>query len=85
MSPAKKKNLPEQTGGNSDRPDFRSYANALKAHQKKNSEGGAPSAGHGSDSGNSVEVVEKEGFIQKIKVTCKCGELIEIDCGYDDS
>lgn len=29
-----------------------------------------------------VEVIEEEGVIVRLIVTCKCGERIEIDCQY---
>ncbi len=39
----------------------------------------APSAEHGE---KKIETVEVEGVIQKIIVTCGCGETIEVHCGY---
>lgn len=31
-----------------------------------------------------IETVDVDGVVQKIKVFCRCGEIIEIDCGYPD-
>jgi|GEM_PF-1673453 hypothetical protein len=31
-----------------------------------------------------VETVDVDGVVQKIRVFCCCGEIIEIDCGYPD-
>jgi hypothetical protein len=29
-----------------------------------------------------IETVEADGVIQKIVITCGCGEVIEVHCGY---
>jgi hypothetical protein len=40
---------------------------------------GGHNHGHGE---KKVETVEVDGVIQKIIVTCSCGERIEVHCGY---
>ncbi len=41
----------------------------------------AETCSHGVDV--EVEVVDKEGVIELIRVRCKCGEITEIRCSYD--
>jgi hypothetical protein len=85
MSQTDQKNLPqEKTVTTHGRASFHSYAEALKVSQKEKS--ASATAG---DSGNSahqhkVEAVEEDGVVNRIKVTCTCGEVIEIDCGYTE-
>jgi hypothetical protein len=38
-----------------------------------------PERGHGE---KQIETVEVDGVVQKIIVTCGCGERIEVHCGY---
>lgn len=36
------------------------------------------------EGGSTVQYVSEAGKVVKILVTCKCGQVTEIDCKYDD-
>jgi hypothetical protein len=85
MSELDKKNLPH------DRSlkvvtdaDFCSYQVALQAARKEKNAISAGGDGSSSEPRHELEVVKEEGLVKKIKVVCKCGEVIEIDCSYED-
>lgn len=56
---------------------------SIALNQKENNEngGGVTSDLHQT---MKVESVDVDGVVQKIRVFCRCGEIIEIDCGYPD-
>ncbi|MCH8473755.1 MAG: hypothetical protein LAT55_00825 [Opitutales bacterium] len=83
MSQSTGKNFPKEQSNLAKPSEFQPYATALKIQQGKNS---AKSGGPEEDSGKKkpkVQVVDEDGIVKKIRVTCSCGELIEIDCSYD--
>ncbi len=85
MNQADQKNLPQEkpvtTHG---RASFHSYAEALKVSQKEKSTSATAADSANSEHQHKVEAIEEEGVVKRIKVTCTCGEVIEIDCGYTE-
>jgi len=61
---------------------FMPYGQALASALKQNNSAIKCSADNDGGASSSVEVISDEGFISKILVTCKCGEVIEIECDY---
>jgi hypothetical protein len=82
MSQQSKEILPNQSGNGPDESGFRSYLSALKSYQAKKNSGDDANSEIECAAGVSVELVEQEGVVKKLKIFCKCGELIEIDCDY---
>lgn len=55
----------------------------LRSSRAKINSAGGGVGGSGSCSGKKVEAVEEDGVVKRIRVTCSCGEVTEIDCFYD--
>ena len=85
MSPANEKKLPQAAApAGANTPAFQSYSEALKRAHKENN--ASDQAGDDSTDGHNhnLELVKEDGVVKKIKLTCKCGEVIEIDCDYGE-
>lgn len=84
MSIASQKNLPKKEPGRPQSSEFLPYTAGLKTYQEKKSCSGEGAESNQCTSEPSVEIVKKDGVVEKIVVTCKCGEIIEINCDYNE-
>jgi hypothetical protein len=64
--------------GNSQLPSLGQPAGAMSASAPV----GVSSAAKRAHGEKKIETVEVDGVVQKIIVTCSCGEKIEVHCGY---
>lgn len=85
MSAPNQKNLPPKSpaanaGGKSAK--FVGYSAALRSGLKENVASASRGAAAGSSCAKSVEVVDKDGVVEKIVVRCSCGEVTEVLCQY---
>lgn len=55
---------------------------ALQQRNARNSPAEAAAESHPDHAAVNVQTIDKDGIVQKIIVTCRCGEVIEIDCDY---
>lgn len=63
---------------------FVPFINAISSNQKEESDIHCQDDVHVDSAPSKVDVVEEEGVIKRIVVTCSCGKVTSIDCFYEE-
>ena len=82
------KNLPTEGGKklhktNSTKGGFVPFKAAISPSQQKNVELKCDIVEQAESTTSKVDVIEEEGVIKQIIVTCSCGKVTKIDCLYE--
>ena len=82
------KNLPSDRGKNPPKPTrsasgFIPFTQSFRGMEDKHLDAATAETSPEKHLSSSIEYVEDQGVVKKIIVTCKCGEVTEIDCLYD--
>lgn len=87
MEPFTTNILPTETGNNRSTPKrnvsgFIPFTKAFQDIEGKNIRHDDPDSSVREHAASKVEYIEHQGVVNKIIVTCGCGEVTEIDCFY---
>lgn len=86
MKPLVQKNAAAKptAGGSAKTAGFTRLTAVIQEKSRQSAARNGAANGHAKGCEPRVEVVEEDGVVKRIKVTCSCGEVIELDCDYGE-